>query len=154
MEQKPPADAPEVEEVSQAISIFTGKASGMARIGRRTVARGTGSTSRPPSTSSAVAWTSIPNRPERRYPRKTRKDLHLIPLQSSHLTRPIVLYSSSRLSTPSSLGRGRGEPIARMGRPSTRSLVVPVLPQPLPARFRGATETPGDRPAKRPARNG
>jgi len=35
---------------------------------------GIGSTSRPPSTSSAAAWTSIPNRPEAGNPRKTRKD--------------------------------------------------------------------------------
>ena len=35
---------------------------------------GTGSTSRPPSTSSAAAWTSIPNRSEFGYPQKTRKD--------------------------------------------------------------------------------
>ncbi len=38
---------------------------------------GTGSTSRPPSTSSAAAWTSIPNRSEFGYPQKTRKDQKL-----------------------------------------------------------------------------
>jgi hypothetical protein len=35
----------------------------------------TGTTSRPLSTSSAAAWTSIRQAPDRSYPRETRKDL-------------------------------------------------------------------------------
>lgn len=41
----------------------------------RPAASETGNTSRPPSTSSVATWTSIPDRSDQGYPRKTRKNL-------------------------------------------------------------------------------